>query len=133
MTFERILKEKKVYFVMLLLTLWFSCIPSPSFALPVSSCEQGVNLSQDKEIINSFLEQELVVKKLTDMGLSKEEISSRLDKLSDTQIHALAMKVERIKAGGDGWVILIVIIALIAVIFFLLTHEVTVERKDTRR
>lgn len=132
MTFERILKNKRIYFIMLLLALWFGCIPSPSFALPVGSYDQNTTYLRDREIIDSFLAQELISEKLTRMGLSKDEIDSRLDKLSDWEIRQLAMRLEKIKAGsGGGWAIaLAVVLLLIGMVFFFLTHTIHVEPKE---
>lgn len=131
MFFEAILKQKKVYVVMVTLALWFGCAPSVSFGLPVGSYSQGISAdSKDREIIDSFLAQELVSSKLAKMGLSEEEIDVRLNKLSDAQIHELAMQIDKVKSGGSGWVIaIVVVLVLIALVFFFLTHTVRVEPK----
>ena len=80
----------------------FGCVPSPSLALPVGSYGQQANFAKDKDIIDSFLAQELVSQRLAKLGLSRNEIDTRLNKLSDEQIHTLAMRLERIKAGSGG-------------------------------
>jgi len=131
MTFENLLKQKKVYLVMLTLALWIGCSPSPSFALPVGSYEQEGSYHTDREIIDTFLAQELVSEKLAKMGLSKSEIDSRLDKLSPGQTRALAMRLDRIKSGGDGWIIaLVIVLVLIGMVFFFLTHTLHIEPKE---
>ena len=131
MTFENLLKQKKVYVVMLTLALWIGCSPSPSFALPVGSYEQEGSYHTNREIIDTFLAQELVSEKLAKMGLSKSEINSRLDKLSPEQMHTLAMRLDRIKSGGSGWVIaLVVVLVLIGMVFFFLTHTLHIEPKE---
>ena len=131
MTFKNLLKQKKVYVVMLTLALWFGCSPSPSFALPVGSYEQEGSYRTDREIIDTFLAQELVSEKLAKMGLSKSEIDSRLDKLSSEQTHALATRLDRIKSGGNGWVIaLVAVFVLIGIVLFFLTHTLHIEPKE---
>lgn len=132
MNFESILKQKKVYVIMLVLALWVGCIPSPSFALPVGSYEQGGGCIKDREIIDTFLAQGLVSERLAEMGLSKTEIEARLDKLSEAQIHTLAMRLERIKSGGSGAAVAIaIVILLVAMVLFFLTHDVHVEPKQS--
>jgi len=132
MTLEKILSRKIIYCIMSLLALWAGCAPSPSFALPVGSYEQGPNRITGREAIDSFLAQELVSEKLSEMGLSKTEIEARLDRLSEEQVHALAVRLERIKAGGAGWVIgLVGVVLLVGIVLFLLTHDVNIEPKGS--
>lgn len=132
MIFEALLSKKVIFCIMALLAVWVGCAPSTSFALPVASYEQGPNHITDREAIDSFLAQELVSKKLSEMGLSKTEIEVRLDRLSEEQVHALAARLERIKSGGAGWAIgLVAVILLVGIVLFLLTHTVHIEPKES--
>jgi hypothetical protein len=131
MFFEALLQAKKVYVIMALLALWLGCTPCPSFALPVGSFENTDTATQDRATIDAFLAQHLVSQRLAAMGLSKDEIAERLDRLSDGEIHQLAQRLDRIKAGGDGWVIaLIVVLIIIGAVFFFMTHTLHVEPRE---
>jgi len=132
MIFKSIFKVKKVYFVMLLLALWFGCAPSTSFSLPIGSYEHRNNYTADREAIDSFLAQDLVSERLAKMGLSEQEVRSRLDKLSNEQIHELASNLERIKAGsGSAWAIaLVAVLFFVGLVLFFITHTVHVEPKE---
>jgi len=131
MTFEALLKKKEVYIIMLILALWFGCVPSASLALPIDSYEQKAGYSNDREIVDSFLARGRVSQKLSEMGLSKEEVDTRVNKLSDEQLHTLAMRLERIQSGSTGWaVVLGIVLAFIGTILFFLTHNIHIEPKE---
>lgn len=133
MTFEVLLKKKEIYVIMLALALWFGCVPSPSLALPIDSYEQKASYGNDREIVDSFLARELVSQKLSKMGLSREEIDTRVNKLSDEQLHTLAMRLERIQSGSTGWAVALGIVLLfIGSILFFLTHNIHIEPKESQ-
>jgi len=132
MSIEALLKKKNIYIIMLLVAIWVGCSPSPSFALPVGSYGQAGDHLEVREKVDAFLAGELVSRKLASMGLSEAEISSRLDSLSDGQIRTLAMNLERIKAGSSGAAVaIVVVLLLIGMVLFFLTHDVQVTPKET--
>lgn len=77
----------------------------------------------DEARIKRALENKIVAEKLMSHGLSKEEVINKLDGMSDEQVHQMASLSDRIPAGGDaglGIVItILVVIALVLLIIFL--------------
>jgi hypothetical protein len=80
----------------------------------------------DDEKVRSMLESKIVAERLRNYGLSKQEVISKMDKMSDGQIHQLATLSDRVAAGAyyrGGYIpveMLILIIALTAVFAILL-------------
>ena len=77
----------------------------------------------DEAKVKRALENKIVAEKLMSHGLSKEEVINKLDSMSDEQVHQMASLSDRIPAGGDaglGIVItILVIIALVLLVIFL--------------
>ena len=73
----------------------------------------------------------MIGERLTQIGLTPEEIQKRLGQLSDHQIHQLAQHLDELKVGGDGgWTVLGIIIVLAAIavlIIYLSGHEVVIQ------
>ncbi len=66
----------------------------------------------DKEKVRGVLENKMVVEKLKSYGLSKEEIMTKMDQMSDGQIHQLAALSDRIPAAGDPATAAVLIVVL---------------------
>ncbi len=85
------------------------------------------NASTSREIdelkVRRALENKLVAEKLMSHGLTKEEVSAKLNQMSDEQVHQMASLADRIPAGGNGAIgiviALLVIFALVLLIIFL--------------
>ena len=95
---------------------------SPSEVMNLSPLERTVDLSK----IQAALETKVVSEKLTQLGFNKDEIQSRLDQLSDQQLHKVALKVDQLKVGGDGGgiIIAVLVIAILVVLFIYLVRRV---------
>jgi hypothetical protein len=72
---------------------------SSAVAAPVESIESGRAVALAK--VEGFLGEKAVADQLASLGLSRDQISVRLAKLSDMQIEQLAVQVDQIRAGGD--------------------------------
>lgn len=72
---------------------------SSVIAAPVESVESS-RASTALQKVDAFLGEEIVAKQLTAMGLSREQASTRLAQLSESQLEELAAQVDLIKAGG---------------------------------
>lgn len=77
----------------------------------------------DELKVRRALENKIVAGRLIGHGLSSEEVSAKLDRMSDEQVHQIASLADKMPAGGDaglGIVIaLLVIVALVLLIVFL--------------
>lgn len=87
----------------------------------------GENASTKREIdeikVRRALENKIVSEKLMSHGLTTEEVAQKLDQMSDEQVHQMASLADRIPAGGDSGLAIIitilVVVALVLLIIFL--------------
>lgn len=80
--------------------------------------------------VQAFLERKVVLQKLTDYGVSPEEATAKLKSMSDSDLHRLASLTDRVAAGADDGlgvlILLAVLIILIIVIMKLMNKEIVV-------
>ena len=100
---------------------------SPSEAISLSPIERSADMAK----FQNFLEMKMVRERLTEFGLTPNEIQSRLDQLSDQQLHQLALHLDELKVGGDsflGIIILILVIAILVIVIIQLTgHKIIIK------
>jgi len=80
--------------------------------------------------VQKVLEMQIVTDKLQAYGLSADEVKSKLQSMSDEQIHLMAQASDRVLAGGDGLGVVIgvlVIVLLIILIMKLLDKKVIIK------
>jgi hypothetical protein len=88
------------------------------------------NRVEDLGAIQKSLEMKMVSETLEKFGMTKGEVKSRLDEMTDAQIHQLATNLDEVRVGGDGLefiVVLLVIAILVIVIIQLTGHKVVVK------
>ena len=88
--------------------------------------------SSDVEKIRKVLEMKMVRERLKEFGFTTNEIEKRLTQLSDEQLHQLALQLDEVKVGGDGWVvlgILIVLAAIAVIVIYLSGHRVVLDKQ----
>lgn len=75
----------------------------------------------DIKTVQSALESKILIERLKNFGLTESEIKSRLSQLSDKEVHQLATQIHAVNPGGDGGVIvgLLVVAVLVLLIVFL--------------
>ena len=99
--------------------------PSELVAMP------QIDRAADIDKIQRVIEDKMVSERLAKLGFTQEEIQSRMDNLSDHQIHNLASQIDEIKVGGDalGVIIALLVIAILVVLLLHLTgHRVIVTK-----
>jgi hypothetical protein len=121
------LNARVVLIYVMLCVLATGTTPVNSFAMLTPADETialagtDVNRLEDLQTVRKVLEHKIVKQRLQDLGLSTEEINTRLNRLSDGQLHLMAMQVNAlIPAGDDGVVWTIVGILLIILLVVLL-------------
>jgi len=82
--------------------------------------------------IQTALERKEIAARLSDYGLTPDEVSARLDKLSDQQVTELASQVDKINAGGDAGGLLITILVVILIVALIL-WLLKVSNKDLKK
>ncbi|MEK6712843.1 MAG: PA2779 family protein [Nitrospirota bacterium] len=90
-----------------------------SDSIGVSSVDAVVDSVSDIAKVNTFLESKIVRQRLSDFGLTAEEISSRLNRLSSDQLHRIATHIDQVDAGGDsalGVIITLLVIAILVIV-----------------
>ena len=70
----------------------------------------------DLDQIQSQLESKLVSQRLSDLGLTSEEVQLRLQSLTSEQIHQVAQNLDGVQMGGD----LILILAIVGAVVLIL-------------
>lgn len=90
---------------------------SPSEALALAQADREADLQRIQEI----LESKKVGDRLEKLGFTAEEVQSRLDRLSDGQIHELAQRLDDVRVAGDGVGVLVVLL-LLAIFIVLWLH-----------
>ena len=83
-----------------------------------------LNRSADMKTIRGALESKMLRERLKDFGLSETEINSRLSRLSDKQIHQLAMQIHTVNPGGDFTVVGILIVVVLVLFIIYLVKRV---------
>lgn len=75
----------------------------------------------DEIKVRRALENKLVAEKLKSYGLTKEQVIDKMDKMGDEEIHQLASLSDKIPAGGDsGLGIVIAILVIVALVLGIL-------------
>jgi hypothetical protein len=100
---------------------------APSELIAMSQTDRAA----DMEKIRQVIEMKMVGERLGKLGLTQDEIHTRLQSLSDQQLHKLAVQLDDLKVGRDsglGIVIALLVIAILVVILLQLTgHKVIVK------
>jgi hypothetical protein len=84
---------------------------------------------EDMATIQKALEQKLVQQRLKDFGYTEDEIRSRLDQLSDTELHSFAAQLDTLAPAGSGFevaVIILLIAVVIGIVLIITGHHVRV-------
>ena len=107
------------------LTVAFSVLSfvSSAPAMFIPSPYEGSGTSHretDLQKIQKLLESKLVRHKLSQFGLTAEEVEARLHQLDDEQLHQVASQIDALEAGGDSTVAWVVALVLVLVIVFLI-------------
>lgn len=100
---------------------------APSELIALSQTDR----TADMDKIQKVIEMKMVSERLEKFGLTNDEIQSRLNNLSDQQLHKLALQIDDIKVGGDalGVIIALLVIAILVVLLLQLTgHRVIVTK-----
>ena len=92
--------------------------------------QESQNRTEDLGTIQKALEMRMVSETLEKFGMTKAEVKSRLDGMTDTQIHQLATNLDEVRVGGDGLgvIVFLLVVAILVIIIIQLTgHKVVVK------
>jgi hypothetical protein len=87
---------------------------------PTGEGAAAYNRASDQEKVQSLLERKVIQQRLKDLGYNAGDIERRMDRLSDAQVHQVAMRVDQQLPAGDGgaslWIIVGAVLLLILLI-----------------
>ena len=107
-------------------------LPAASDAPHAGQSAPLLDRSADIAKIQKALETKELRQRLMDYGLTPEETSARIDKLSNEQLHRLASNLDSVQAGGDALSFLLgvaIIALLVVLIIFLLEGRIEIKKK----
>ena len=122
------LMKRPVLVLVLLQLLLTAALPLGSGMAMVAPADETVtsesvseSRSGDLRTLQRVLENKVVHQRLQDLGFTDEQINSRVNQLSDAQLHQVASQINTLFPGGqDGTVWTIVGILLIVVLVIIL-------------
>jgi len=97
---------------------------------PSEATSLAFDRPSDLEKIQKVLEMKMVREKLKEFGFTTHEVEKRLSELSDDQIHQIALQIDELKVGGDGWAVaflFLLIAILIVLVIYVTGHRVVVK------
>jgi hypothetical protein len=125
-------KPLSIYLVAALIAV--STIAGPAEAMFLPSAPQAptttlFDRAADLSRIQNTLESKTIQQRLTDYGLSPEKTMTKLNSLSDEQIHRLAVHIDAVQAGGHrgiGFEEILIILLVVLLILILVQSEAAV-------
>jgi len=88
---------------------------SEAMVVPAGEVAQAsaIDRASDMTTIQAALENKVIRQRLHDMGLSETQIDQRLGRLSDQQVHQVALQIEKQNPAGDGGTIALIAIGVV--------------------
>jgi hypothetical protein len=118
-------KVKRLAVLLVISMTLFSIAPRVEAAF-VPTDEQVLAQSGDRDmkVVRNAIETKLVRERLKALGYSEDEVNAALSRLSDSERHRLAGKIEHLTSGGViGAVIAVLIVILLVVVILKLTDK----------
>jgi len=135
-TLKELLKQSLIGYLMVAVVV-LTAFPTDVHAMFLPSSvylaqgDSSLDRQENLEKLQTLLESRLISQRLSDLGFSQGEVSSRLNQLSDEQIHYFASHLESVQTGGDGLgvIIALLVIAILVVILLEVTgHRVLITK-----
>jgi len=107
-------------------------LPAASNAPHAGQSAPSLDRSADIAKIQKALETKELRQRLLDYGLTPDETTARIDKLSDEQLHRLASNLDSVQAGGDALSFLLglaIIALLVILIIYLMEGRIEIKKK----
>ena len=114
----------------LIVATFIMALPAQGWAMFIPSAGTNPVREADVSKIQRTLESTVIKQRLADFGLNSEEAMTRINTLSDEQIHQFAGNLDSLQAGGDGFdaLIFLLLVAILVVIILQATgHKVIVK------
>jgi hypothetical protein len=94
--------------------------------LPAQTTQLEGERLNDLTTVQTFLERKEVKRHLEKLGLSEDEVQSRLSNLSDNDLHQVASQIQSENPAGDGGgvIVTILVIGILVLLFVYLFKRV---------
>lgn len=89
---------------------------APSELITVSRTDRSADIEKVRQVI----ETKMVSERLGQLGFTRDEVNSRLNGLSDRQLHELALNLDDLKVGSDGGTSVAIVIAVLLFLILLI-------------
>jgi hypothetical protein len=110
---------RRTALVLVVLMGVFGLVPRLDAAfVPSADSWPALDRQADMTRVQKVLENKMVTQRLKALGYTEEEISARLDQLSDEELHALATRLDTLTVAGStsSVVIIILLVAILVVV-----------------
>lgn len=87
--------------------------------IPTVNIVEKMNRSAEEAKIIDLISREDAQAQMRKFGLTKEEVTSRLATLSDSEIKQLTKQIDQARMGGDPLVGILVVVVLVLLVIFL--------------
>ena len=84
--------------------------------------DKNATRADDLKTIQTALESKMIRQRLTEFKLTPDQINTRLNQLSDEQIHQTAMQIRTVNPGGDGGLGILVSLLVIGILVLLFVY-----------
>ena len=119
--FKNAVLTRRIVMLLIVLMGIFSVVPRLEASFVPSDESFASNARQkDMAMVQKVLEQKVVKERLKALGYTEEEINSRLDQLSDDEIHQFATQLDSLTSGGGAIGFIIGVLVIILLIFLIL-------------
>ena len=119
--FKNAVFTRRIAMLLVVLMGVFSVVPRLEASFVPSDESFASNARQkDMAMVQKVLEQKVVKGRLKALGYTEEEINSRLDQLSDDEIHQFATQLNSLTSGGGAIGFIIGVLVIILLIFLIL-------------
>jgi hypothetical protein len=108
--------------------MWMDVGRVQAMLAPAALANPAFSADRNKDLnaVRTFLEQKQVRQRLADFQMSPEDIQTRMNSLSDRDLHHVAMRIDKQNPAGDasGAVITVLVIGILALLFVYLSRRV---------
>ncbi len=123
---------KQVSWYLVFALFLISIVPKAEAGIsPSEMVSTVIDRAHDMERVQKAIESKMIRERLGKLGFTEDEIASRLGRLTDQQVHQLALNLDSLKVAGDdglGVIVLLLVIAILVVILLQVTgHKVIVK------
>lgn len=131
----RVSRVRNFYFRQIAIVVLFGLfiigsVPAQSMAYVVGGPDTQVTRSEDMAKVQRVLESKAVSERLSEIGLTPDEIDARVGKLTDPELHSFAAQLDALYPGGDAVsaiIGLLIIVLLVLVILKLVDKKIVIK------